>query len=148
MRFWWFLLTDQSYQSIRHKSCYPFQPYSITSGYDPKHYVKNNYQLPHKNCIRKNYQFSIPSFNWSDFIWIPSPIFVRIPFPNILSSNFLWISSHQIKIIVWIWISCHQIEILYRLPWPLLGQTPKVGELKSLSTKFLGGGIPSQSIIL
>ena len=29
LKFWWFWLTDQSYKSIRHKSCYPFQPYSI-----------------------------------------------------------------------------------------------------------------------
>ena len=29
LKFWLFWLTDQSYYSIRQKSCYPYQPYSI-----------------------------------------------------------------------------------------------------------------------
>ena len=31
MQFWWFRLTDQSHKSIRHKSCWQFQPYSTHS---------------------------------------------------------------------------------------------------------------------
>ena len=85
----------------------------------------------------KELSISVPNINFSDFILISSPIFDIIPFYHILSSNFFWISSYQIRILVWIWISSHHIEIISRLPWPLIGQTPNMGEPMSSSKKFM-----------
>ena len=117
----------------------------VTPGYEPKRYIKNNYQLPCTNRIttisifHSQFQFIQLHMNpISNFCW------------NTISSHpifqFCLFSFPHIEILAWTYISYHRIEILDRFSWPLLGWTqgmPTGPETKNNTHTLLIGWTPN-----
>ena len=84
----WFCLTDQSYYSIRHKSCYPFQPY-----------ITAKCRYPYQTCSSvvyyKSVTFGLPIL----VLFMSNPCFIR-RYPWFLLQNIFSIWRRWLSVFV------------------------------------------------